>query len=389
MSPCRFSGSSRQRCIDSTTLSLSPLVHDFNNLLQVIIGQGELVLQRPARESPAVQGIREICAAGDRAAALTRQLLAFSRKQVLQPVVLDLNRVVRDIEKMLRRLIPEDIALFTVLDPRLEPVKVDPGQVEQVIVNLAVNARDAMPRGGMLTIETSNVELDAEYAAHHPSVGPGPYAMLAVSDTGQGMDAHTLSHIFDPFFTTKEQGKGTGLGLATVYGIVKQSGGHVRAYSEPDAGATLKIYLPRLDPGEYPDARARHSAPVVALLGTETVLVVEDEDGVRRMVLKILGNLGYTVLEAAGGEQALAVAEGHPGPIHLLFTDVVMPGMGGRDLATRLAASRPEVRVLYMSGYTDDAIAHHGVLDPGVAFIQKPFGYAFVARKVREVLDNE
>ena len=314
------------------------------------------------------------------------RFLAFSRQQVISPTVLNPNEVVANMDKLLRRLLGEDVDLRTVLTREPGSIKADPSQLEQVIVNLAVNARDAMPAGGKLTIETQNVELDQEYARDHVSAQPGSYVMLAVSDTGSGMDAATQARIFEPFFTTKEKGKGTGLGLATVYGIVKQSGGWIWVYSEPGHGTTFKIYLPRVTEAAPPPAPS--PAPSVSVRGSETVLVVEDEAMIRHLVQKVLKANGYTVLVAASGRDAEHVAAQHDGPIHLLVTDVVMPGMNGRELANRLAAARAGIQVLYLSGYTDDAIVHHGVLEPGVAFLQKPFTPAVLGRKVREVLDS-
>jgi CheY-like chemotaxis protein len=303
----------------------------------------------------------------------------------LQPKVLLLNDVVSELEKMLRRLIGEDIGLRAVLDADLGSVKADPGQIEQIIMNLAVNARDAMPKGGKLTIETRNVSLDEEYAKNHIAVTPGPYVMLAVSDTGMGMDAETQPRIFEPFFTTKEAGKGTGLGLSTVYGIVKQSGGNIWVYSELGRGTTFKIYLPRVDEKATPPERDLATAR--SAQGSETVLLAEDEEAVRRLALQVLQMNGYRVLEAANGNAALLLCERHTEPIHLLITDVIMPEMSGRELADRLAKLRPEMKVLFMSGYTDNAIVHQGVLDAGANFIQKPFPTDALARKVREVLD--
>jgi PAS domain S-box-containing protein len=361
------------------------IAHDFNNLLTIINGYSQLLLDR-LDSADACRGFAdEVKRAGERAATLTRQLLAFSRRQVLAPQILDLNTVVTGVEKMLQRLIGEDVELVTALDVGLGPVRADPGQIELVILNLAVNARDAMPKGGMLTLETANVELDSEYVETHPVATSGPHVMLAVSDTGCGMDRHTLSHIFEPFFTTKEPGKGTGLGLATVYGIVKQSGGNIWAYSEPGKGTTFKVYLPRVQeavPAAAP-AEGRKASP----RGSETILVVEDDAAVRPLVRGVLLSRGYSVLEASGGDEALSVSESHRGPIKLLVTDLVMPGMNGRDLAEQLLLRHPEIRVLYMSGYTNDAIVRQGVLEEGAAFLQKPFTPDALARKVREVLD--
>ena len=331
------------------------------------------------------RNLEQIRNAAERASSLTRQLLAFSRKQVLQPKIVDLNFTVTNTSKMLERLIGEDIQLVTILDQNLGKVEVDPGQIEQVLMNLAVNARDAMmPRGGKLTIETKNVYLDDNYASRHVGATKGPHIMLAVSDTGHGMNAETQARIFEPFFTTKEAGKGTGLGLAMVYGIVKQSGGSIWVYSEPEHGTTFKVYLPlaqgKKELYEHVSSTPRHHR------GTETVLIVEDEEAVRLLLVEILQAEGYTVLVASNGDEALEIFEKYAGPIDLLMTDVVMPGMSGRDLVERASAKRSGVRVLYMSGYTDDAIVHHGVLDPGLAFLQKPITLDAVAAKVREVI---
>jgi PAS domain S-box-containing protein len=361
------------------------VAHDFNNLLTIIDGYSQLALDLV----PAGQGLHdhltEIQKASRRASALTRRLLAFSRRQALQPQVLDLNAVVADMEKMLRRLIGEDIELVTVQQPGLGAVRADPAQIEQVMLNLAVNARDAMPHGGKLIIETANQDFDESYARSHVAFKPGSYVMLAVNDTGVGMDEYTRAHIFEPFFTTKEKGKGTGLGLATVYGIVKQSDGYIWVYSEPGQGTSFKIYLPRRV--EVPMAFPKVAAPRIQLKGSETVLVVEDEDGVRTFVCGILKSAGYSVLGASRPDEALRLCQQFDGGIQLLITDVVMPQMNGRELAERLKTMRPETRVLYMSGYTDAAIMHHGVLEPAVAFLQKPFTPDALARKVREVLD--
>ncbi|MEX2156437.1 MAG: response regulator [Gemmatimonadales bacterium] len=362
------------------------IAHDFNNLLTVITSYSEILLEDLAPQDPRRGDLEEIRKAAASAAGLTRQLLAFSRQQVLEPRVLDVNAVLASVEKLLKRLLGEDIDLVAALTPQLGAVKADPGQLEQVIVNLAVNARDAMPDGGKLTIETANVDMDEAYVRDHPLAKPGEYVMLAVSDTGVGMDEQTQRRIFEPFFTTKEAGKGTGLGLATVYGIVKQSGGFIWVYSELGHGTTFKIYLPRVD--EPVEAVTPPAAPKESLLSTETVLLVEDAAAVRAVTRQVLDRLGYTVLEAPNGKAALHLATKHHGPIHLLLTDVVMPELGGRQLAEQLTALRPELRVLYASGYTDDAVVRHGVLKPGIAYLQKPFTPEVLARKVREVLDS-
>jgi two-component system cell cycle sensor histidine kinase/response regulator CckA len=363
------------------------IAHDFNNLLTAILGYADLMLTDLAAAAPLRQEIQAIQLAGERAAALTRQLLAFSRQQVLQPELLDLNTIVVILSQLLRRLIGEDIELITLLGPDLGWVKADPGQIEQVVLNLAINARDAMPHGGTVTIETANVELDANYARQHVGVKAGSYVLLAISDTGLGMDAETQSRIFEPFFTTKELGKGTGLGLAMVHGIVYQSGGHIGVYSEVGHGTTFKIYLPRAEERETvarpQPARAR--APT----GSETILLVEDDPSVRELAHTLLRRYGYAVLEAANGAAALELAQHYLGPIDLVITDVVMPGgLSGPQLVQQLVAQRPRLKVLYMSGYTDNAIVHHGVLDSDLAFLQKPFTPEVLARKVREVLDR-
>ena len=360
------------------------IAHDFNNLLTAILGNTQLLL-RDLPPGDAKRGdVEEIRKASERAASLTRQLLAYSRRQMLQPKVLDLNVVVAEMDKMLRRLIGEHIALVAALQSDLGHVRADPNQIEQVIVNLAVNARDAMPDGGKLTIETANVDLDETFAQAHLGSVPGAYAMLAVTDTGHGMDVNVRAHLFEPFFTTKEVGKGTGLGLATVYGIVKQSGGYISVYSERGRGSTFKIYLPRIaTPSATPAAPPR----VGAARGSETVLVVEDELAVLTLSRRALEAQGYVVLAASDAAAALRVVERHGGTIHLLLTDVVMPGMSGRDLADRLTAQRPGIRVLYMSGYPGDAVVQHGTLPSGSAFLQKPFSPDGLARKVRDVLD--
>ena len=360
------------------------IAHDFNNVLTAIFGYADLLTEELPAGSPARQDLEEIRKAATRASALTRQLLAFSRQQVLAPMVLSVNDLVDDVDKMLRRLVGEDVELRLVLARDAGNVRADSGQLQQVIMNLVVNARDAMPTGGKLVIETADAELTEQYAEQHQAVIPGRYVMLAVSDTGVGMDAQTKARIFEPFFTTKEKGKGTGLGLSTVYGIVKQSGGYVWVYSELGHGTTFKLYLPRVDAPAEPQAPPRETA---TLTGTETILLAEDDEILRPLTKGLLAKLGYTVLDAESAEQALAVAGARQGPIHLLVADVVMPGASGRELARRLAKSRPETRVLYVSGYTDDAIVHHGMLEPGLKFLQKPFTPAALARKVREVLD--
>ena len=361
------------------------IAHDFNNLLSVIIPYAQFAMDRLPDADPLRDDIKEIQDAGRRAADLTRQLLAFSRQQILEPQVISLNGVLDGVEKMLRRLLPENIAIDVRRAPDLGSVLADPGQLEQVIVNLAVNARDAMPGGGKLTIETGNVEVDEEYAERHISVTPGRYVRLSVTDTGSGMSPATRDRIFEPFFTTKEMGKGTGMGLATAFGIVKQSSGNIWVYSEPGAGTTFKIYLPRVD---APAAEIRRVHADAGATGTETVLIAEDEDVVRRAAVRILESAGYRVLVAANGEAAVRLCEQHRDEIHLLLTDVVMPRIGGRDLALRVRALNPGLKVLFMSGYADDAIVHNGVLDPGAQFIGKPFSVAELKRKVREVLDG-
>ncbi len=363
------------------------VAHDFNNLLTAISGYSELLLHRLPEYSTLRRDVEEIRKAGDRAATLTRQLLAFSRRQILQPKVLDLNAVVGGMERMLRRLIGEDIELSADLSPSLSPVKADPGQIEQVIVNLAVNARDAMPGGGRIRIATSDAELSPAYAVAHPGVVPGPHVLLSVADTGHGMSEETRAHLFEPFFTTKEKGKGTGLGLATVYGIVQQSGGHIRVTSVPGGGATFFIYLPRIESGEGDLPGGQHLSLPRPSPGTETILLAEDEEVVRRLAREILSENGYKVLEAGNGREALLISEAHRGEIHLLLTDVVMPTMSGRELTDRIRPLRPDLRIMYMSGYTDDAILRHGVLENGIPFLQKPFTPEELARKVREVLD--
>ncbi|OLC01715.1 MAG: hypothetical protein AUH45_10585 [Gemmatimonadetes bacterium 13_1_40CM_69_22] len=362
------------------------IAHDFNNVLTAVLGSVELLLLDEPPGRPHREELDIIRDAATRAKDLIRQLLAFSARQVLQPVVIDLNRLVRDVAKMLRRLIGEDIKLETVLAPELGAVRVDAGQIEQVLVNLAVNARDAMPQGGRLTIQTDSVDADGTRGPLAPGVPDGHHVLLQVSDSGVGMDDEIQAHLFEPFFTTKPRGKGTGLGLATVYGIVRQSGGHIAVDSARGRGATFRIYLPRVEAPLDPTDRPR---PVTApAAGSETILLVEDEHLVRLLARKVLERAGYRVLVAAGGAEALDLAERYAGPIHLLLSDVVMPGMNGRELMRRLAQLRPDLRVLYMSGYADEAVAQHGVLDPGTAFLQKPFTPGGLADKVRGVLDT-
>lgn len=364
------------------------VAHDFNNLLMVISGYSEFLLERLGPDPKVRVPAQEIANASQRATSLTRQLLAFSRKQMLAPKILDLNEVVTENLKMLTRMIGEDIELVMIPGENIGAVKADPGQIEQVIMNLAVNARDAMPKGGKLTIETSNVTLDETYARFHPPLQPGEYVMLAISDTGSGMDTETQSRIFEPFFTTKGM-KGTGLGLSTVYGIVKQSGGYIWVYSESSKGTTFKVYLPRVT--EIEETVAVQPAAVAAerLDGMETILLVEDESNLRHLARQYLQNQGYTVLEAADGAAAIQLCNAHSGPIHLLLTDVIMPGMNGRELAHSISSLRPDVKVLYMSGYTENAIGHNGTLEAGVTLLQKPFTLPALKAKVREVLDAE
>ena len=364
------------------------VAHDFNNLLMVVKGHAEMLLDRLPKSSPQRSNVEQIQTAAERAASLTAQLLAFSRKQVLQPRVLDLNEVVGGMIQMVSRLIGETIELAFMPGSRLGSVKADPSQIEQVVLNLVVNARDAMPQGGRLTIETASVELDRNYTAQHAAaVDPGPYVMFTVTDTGCGMDATTQARIFEPFFTTKEQGKGTGLGLATVYGVIKQSGGYIWVYSELNHGTTFKIYLPEVAAkAEEPPVAKVIPAPAS---GSETILFVEDEQNVRELVCEYLSARGYRVLDASDGVQALAIAAVHPGVIQLLITDVVMPRLSGRELASQIAAARTDLKVLYISGYTDDSIFRHGVLEGGMEFLQKPFSLRTLAQKIREMLDGE
>ena len=362
------------------------VAHDFNNLLTVITGYSELLLQKIGKESPMHGQVEEIKRAGERAASLTQQLLAFSRKQIIEPRVVRLDLLVADMQAMLPRLIGEDISIQVTTGKSPGSVKVDPGQFQQILMNLAVNARDAMPGGGKIVIETSNVDLDENYCASHTYVTPGRFVMLAVSDTGQGMSDEVKANIFEPFFTTKERGSGTGLGLATTYGAVHQAGGSIEVYSEVGIGTTFKIYLPRVE--EEAAKPGIDDRPTDIPGGTETVLIVEDEDILRNLCVQILEQLGYRVLQARNGAEAIAEAQGYGDRIDLLLTDVVMPGMNGRDLATQLVLHHPEMRVLFTSGYTENAIVHHGVLDDEVSFLGKPYSPSSLAKKIRKVLDK-
>ena len=361
------------------------VAHDFNNVLTVIMGYAQHMIDFPTPDSVHISA-SQILAASNRAASLTRQLLAFGRKQILQPSVLNLNAVIVDIDKMLRRLIAENVQIVTRPAATLGCVKADLGQIEQVVLNLVINARDAMPGGGIITVETGNVELDAACASQHGGVQPGSYVMLAVSDTGIGMDEATKSHIFEPFFTTKEMGKGSGLGLATVYGVVQQSGGHVWVYSEPGRGSTFKVYLPRVEDEEGRAARSADEKPTIR--GNETILVAEDDRQVRDLTVAILKACGYAVLDVESARDAVQLCQQHGGEIHLFLTDVVMREMSGPDLARRVQDIRPKMKVLFMSGYTDSAIVHQGMLDPGIEFLAKPFTPSALAGKVRQVLDG-
>ena len=359
------------------------IAHDFNNLLTVIRGYSELLMKTEISEQ-SHERLTEIYKAADRASALTRQLLAFSRKQVMKPKVLHLNALVEGTEKMLRRLIGEDVEVSTALSPNVSRISADPSQIEQVLINLVVNARDAMPEGGKITIETANVVLDEAYADLHLAVKAGSYVMLAVSDTGVGMDAETRKQIFEPFFTTKETGKGTGLGLSMVYGIVKQSGGNIWVYSEVGKGTTFKIYFPVAEPAAI--APVREATTVFATRATETILLVEDEEMVRNLTTSILAEKGYRVLAARNGDEAIEVANTHRGVIDVLITDVIMPRMNGKQVADVITRKHPKIPVLYMSGYTDEAIVHHGVLEQGINFIEKPFTSQALTTKVRRLL---
>ena len=361
------------------------VAHDFNNMMTVVIGYSDFLIKGLEEEDSRFKGLKGIKKAGEHAAQLTRQLLAFSRKQLLRPQVLDLNVIIQNTDQMLRRVIGEHIELVTTLGHELWQVKADPSQIQQVLMNLVINARDAMPSGGKLTLETNNVELGPEYVRYHMDVKTGSYVMIAVSDTGTGMDEETKCRIFEPFFTTKEQGKGTGLGLATVYGIVKQSGGHIWIYSEPGNGSTFKIYLPGMVEEAGPEESTK--APVESPSGSETVLLVEDDEGLRELVCDVLRGKNYRVLDASDTEEALAICQKHAETIHLLLTDVVMPKMNGPDLAKHLTRIHKEMKVLYMSGYTDNAVVNHGVMDPETFFLEKPFSPEVLLHRVRQILD--
>ncbi len=362
------------------------IAHDFNNLLMAILGYSDLTLSLISPEDPIYISLQEIKKAGERAGSLTRQLLAYSRKQVLQPELIDLNQLVFNIDKLLRRLIGEDIEMITIPGSKLGMVRADPGQIEQVIMNLVINARDAMPTGGKLTIETANVDFDEKCIQHRVEIQPGSYVMIAISDTGCGMDEEIQKQIFDPFFTTKEVGKGTGLGLSMVYGIVKQSEGNIFVYSEPNHGTTFKIYFPRIEESSISPRQETDSYHLYK--GNETILLVEDEEIVRQFISRILEEAGYQVLKAAYGGEALQISETFSDPIHLLLTDVIMPHMSGRELTESIIPHRPSIKVIYMSGYTDDAIGQHGILEEGIEFMQKPFTPTTLLQKIRNILDN-
>jgi nitrogen-specific signal transduction histidine kinase/ActR/RegA family two-component response regulator len=362
------------------------VAHDFNNILTVITGHSELLLRQLDADDPRRKNAEQIEKAAYRAAALTRQLLTFSRKQVIEPRVLKLNAVILNLEKMLRRLIGEDIEFRTLLDSAAGHIKADPGQIEQVIMNLAVNARDAMPNGGKLTVTTANTTLDKKHLNNFSDMCAGDYVMIAIEDTGTGMSEEVKAHLFEPFFTTKPPGKGTGLGLATCFGIVKQNTGHINVHSELGRGTTFKIYFPQVQSAlEAPRVRIM---PTEVAGGNETVLLVEDEPVVRELAAATLREKGYTVVEAVNGEEGLRMARQHDGKIDLVLTDVVMPVMGGKEMADALSTSHPDTKILFTSGYTEDAMGHHGVLRPGILFLQKPYMTTALSRKVREVLDE-
>jgi len=362
------------------------VAHDMNNLLTISMGYSDMLIRSIPSTDPMQESLSQIHNAEERAAELIRQLLAFSRKQILEPKVLEFNAIVNKNVSLLRRLIGEDIIVTTELDPTVKLVKVDPGQIQQVLMNLAVNARDAMPKGGRLTLKTRTVTIDINDDQSHPEVHPGTYSMLSVSDTGTGMNEETKSHIFEPFFTTKEIGKGTGLGMAVVHGVVKQSGGHIEVWSELGKGTTINVYFPQIQEVISTNKPETKGFPLPT--GNETVLLVEDEDAVRAIARHILRSCGYSLLEASNGQEAIFVATNHNGPIHLVLSDVVMPHLGGRQLGDQLEALRPGIKILFMSGYADDAIIRHGVTEENVAFLQKPFTPFTLAQKVREVLDD-
>jgi PAS domain S-box-containing protein len=362
------------------------VAHDFNNLLTIISGYGDLLRNHLPEEDPAHPLLSAITTAGDRAASLTRQLLAFSRPRAAAPQVVDLKVMIAETVRLLRRLIGEDVEVVTVSEPDLGGVRADPGQVVQVLMNLAVNARDAMPRGGKIIIETRNFSMDESYVHTRPGLAVGHYVLLAVTDTGAGMPPEVRAQVFEPFFSTKEPGKGTGLGLAVVHGVVKQAGGHVEVYSEPGMGTTFKLYFPRVT--GVPDSGPAHAAPAPLPCGSETVLLAADDDGVRPLAAYVLGRCGYTVLEARDGAAAVRVAEEHGGRIDLLVTDAVMPHMGGRELAERLRLACPGMKVLFLSGYAEEGVVGQGAVEAGAAFLQKPYSPASLAAKVRQVLDE-
>jgi two-component system, cell cycle sensor histidine kinase and response regulator CckA len=362
------------------------VAHDFNNLLTGIGGYTDLIISDLNPGDPILADLNEIKKATQSAATLTSQLLAFSRKQLIEPRILSLNHLITSFKKMLQRLIGEDIDLSALLCDKLASVRIDPGQFEQILVNLAINARDAMADGGKLTIETANIDIDEDYCTLHPYVKPGRHVMLAVSDTGCGMSQEVKSHLFEPFYTTKQKGRGTGLGLATIYGVIKQSGGSIEVYSEPGEGTTFKIYLPAIE--EIPQQLDLEKKPVSSLSkGDETILLVEDESIVRELAAKMLKRINYNILYASNGDEALEIAQNYSGVIHLMITDVVMPGMNGRQLAERLLRMRPNIKVLFTSGYTENAIAHHGIIEKGLSFIGKPYSSRDLANKIRRLLD--
>ncbi len=361
------------------------VAHDFNNLLSVILGHTEILDRRFGQEIGPRKNIQAIQQAAEKAASLTSQLLAFSRKQMIEPRIVDLNAAILEMERLVRRLMREDIELSARLDPSIGPIRIDPGQLDQVLMNLIINARDSITSSGRILLETSNVELDQAYVNQHVGSSPGAYVCLAVSDTGAGMDAETMSHIFEPFFTTKEKGRGTGLGLSTVYGIVKQAGGYIMPYSEPGHGSTFKLYFPVAD--EPVRSETRSPVPEPLARSSETILVAEDEAALRDLICSILQEAGYTVYAAHNGQEALQIASNADAKIHVLLTDVVMPGMAGPQLAGQLLTSRPDLRVLYMSGYADDVVIHRGVLSSGAALIQKPFSRKALLKRIRELLD--